>query len=483
VLGLLAIAGAPLLASVLLVRQVAVVAQSVAVGEAERLHGALERARAAYVEAARARKNAFQHAAEEVALRPALRDACRGRTDAAALAPLLDHELDHDAALIGAALAQPGRLTRRVRPDPADAALRLTVARALPEAPACAVELTYVTTVGERLSQDYQDLGATLREHRHLELIRQDLPLSYQLAFVAVVGGFALATALIAIFLARRVTRGIDRLVAATRRVAEGDLETRVGRGDAGAELAALGQAFDDMVGELGKSRERIAYLEKIGAWQEVARRLAHEIKNPLTPIQLAVQELHRQYAGDDARYRRTLDDARAIVEEEIAGLRRLVDAFSGFARLPAVEPRPLDLAVVVEEVAREQRELEPPLEVEVAAPAAPVVVDGDRLLLRRVLVNLVENARQAGARRVRLSWDAVAGAAELRVADDGPGVPPELGARLFDPYVTTKAHGTGLGLAIAKKTLLEHGGAIRLEPPAPAGGATFVITLPLRVA
>jgi nitrogen fixation/metabolism regulation signal transduction histidine kinase len=462
VLGLLAIAGAPLLASVILVRLVALVAQSVAVGEAERLHGALDRAREAYVEAARARKSAFQHAADEIAERPALRKACLGRASDREVAELLDAELADDPALAQAALALPGRLVRRVRPAAATEALRLSADLVLREAPGCAVELTYETPVGAALATDYQELGETLRAHRHLERIRRDLPPSYQLAFVAVVGGFALATTLVAILFARRVARRIDRLVSATRRVAEGDLETRVA--DAGKdELGDLARAFDDMVDELAVQKEQIAYLTKIGAWQEVARRLAHEIKNPLTPIQLAVQELHKTYAGGDARYRKTLDDARDIVEEEIAGLRRLVDAFSGFAKLPRVEAGPLDLAVVVEDVVREQRDVEPEVTLEIQAPAAPVTVSGDRLLLRRVLANLVENARQAGARRVTVAWSEDGGGARLVVTDDGSGVPAELAGKIFDPYVTSKPHGTGLGLAIVKKTILEHGGTIDL--------------------
>jgi nitrogen fixation/metabolism regulation signal transduction histidine kinase len=464
VLGLLAIAGAPLVASVVLVRQVALVAQSVAVGEADRLHASLDRARAAYLEATAARKQAFQHAGDELAARPALRDACRAGTADRAL---LERELDHDPDLAAAALALPGRVVRAERPAAETPRLTLTFDRALVEAPGCAVELTYETTRGAALADDYQALGEALRAHRHLEQIRRDLPPSYQLVFVLVVGGFALATTAAAIVYARRVTRRVDALVAATRRVVAGDLETRVDP-TGGDELADLGRAFDDMTAELALRRRQIDYLSKIAAWQEVARRLAHEIKNPLTPIQLAVQELHDRYKGDDPRFRKMLDEARDIVAEEIGGLRRLVDAFSAFAKLPRVEPKPIDLALVVDDVVREQ---EAP--VELAPPPAPAIVSGDRLLLRRALGNLVENARQAGATRVRIAWTDRG----LTVDDDGPGVPAELGERIFDPYVTTKPHGTGLGLAIVKKTVLEHGGAIALGR-SPLGGARFEISL-----
>jgi nitrogen fixation/metabolism regulation signal transduction histidine kinase len=326
---------------------------------------------------------------------------------------------------------------------------------------------------------DLQQLGEVLREHKTLERIRLDLPPSYRTAFVLVVGGFATATMLIAILFARAATRRIGRLVEGTRRVAEGDLNTRVALGGSD-ELSDLARAFDDMVVEIARSRTEIEYLQKIGAWQEVARRMAHEIKNPLTPIQLAVQQLQSKYQGDDPRFRKMLDDAGEIVTEEIAGLRRLVEAFSGFAKMPPVDKKRLDLAQVAEDVARDATAYEG-LALELVAPAAPVEVPADRLLLRRALVNLVENAAQAGAKRVRLAWEPdEEGGACITLDDDGSGVPDNLRPTLFDPYVTTKALGTGLGLAIVKKTILEHGGTIELAAGRSTwGGAQFLVTLP----
>ena len=468
VLGLLAIAGAPLVASALLVGQVATVAQSVSVGEAERLNAALDRSRDAYAEATDARKTAFQRAADAVAERPALRAACLAGADPR---PALAAELARDPSLERVLFASGAGAIEEARALSDRPRLRLRLVRSIAEAPACALALTYHTERGAQLEEDFQHNGQMLAEHRHLERIRRQLPPSYRLVWILVVGGFALLTTGIAIVFARRTSRRIDRLVSATRRVAEGDLGERVAP-PWKDELGDLARAFDHMVGELSRSREQIDYLQKIGAWQEVARRLAHEIKNPLTPIQLAVQELESQYRGDDGRFKRTLGDARAIVEEEIANLRRLVDAFSAFAKLPRVEPQELDLALVVDDLTREHA-------VEVVPPAAPVSVAGDRLLLRRVLVNLVENATQAGATQVRVSWGVERGAARLTVEDNGPGLPAELTARAFDPYVTTKPHGTGLGLAIAKKTILEHGGDIVAVPSA-LGGAGFRILLPL---
>src|SRR5262249_29183246 len=154
------------------------------------------------------------------------------------------------------------------------------------------------------------------------------------------------------------LSRRLGQLTAAVRDVAGGRLDVRA-RVTGRDEVAELGHAFDDMVVELAESRARIAYLERIGAWQEVARRPAHEIKKPLTPIQLAVQQLGNKYAGEDLRFRKLLDESTEIVAEEIGTLRRLVEDFSAFAKLPRVAPAPLDLGELVADVVRAHPEWE----------------------------------------------------------------------------------------------------------------------------
>jgi two-component system nitrogen regulation sensor histidine kinase NtrY len=256
-------------------------------------------------------------------------------------------------------------------------------------------------------------------------------------------------------------------------------------------EVGDLTRAFNAMVRDMRESRERIAYLSRIGAWQEFARRLAHEIKNPLTPIQLAVQELHRSYRGDDKRFARTLEDARAIVEEEIATLRRLVSEFSEFARLPEAHLSPADLGVFVREAVEapfrgdESEDEGPPVEVVGEIEQTPLPAQIDAMLLKRCLDNLIRNASQAirGTGRPGHVWVAARRDDDdvlIEVRDDGPGVPEDARTRIFDPYYTTKSEGTGLGLAIVKKIVLEHGGEITCSA-APEGGACFRISLPPR--
>jgi nitrogen fixation/metabolism regulation signal transduction histidine kinase len=267
------------------------------------------------------------------------------------------------------------------------------------------------------------------------------------------------------------------------------------------------------MLSEMQQSRARIVYLQRIGAWQEMAQRLAHEIKNPLTPIQLAVQECHRKYDGADSKFRSLLDTTLEIVEEEVGTLRRLVGNFSSFARLPQAELREADLRDFVRECSEQLGHLEHAddagnigaessgeldaltphnVKVEWEVPRAPLPAAIDRQMLRRVLVNLVRNAAQAvrDARAAGAAPDAMLGhvvvsarpdddGAIIAVEDDGPGVPDDMRDRIFDPYFTTKVDGTGLGLAIVKKIVVEHGGSIEVGTSARLGGAKLEVRLP----
>jgi len=471
VAGLLTVALVPLLVALLLVREITAAAERVAAGEAARLQEPLERARDAYREAVSARKEAFRAQAALVATRPEILAACTAAAPVAQVRALLDQLLAADPLLGRAALELDGAERAVAERQFAEPMKNLDVDVPVTAASGCKLHLTYGFRA--RLLQDQQVIAESLREQRFLARVHRTLPSSYWTAFALLFGGVVAAVTVIAIVVARRTSRRIARLAEVTARVAEGDLEARVDVPGTD-ELADLGQAFNRMLVDLRRSRAEIEYLQKIGAWQEVARRLAHEIKNPLTPIQLAVQQLASKYAGDDPRFRKMLTDASEIVTEEVAGLRRLVDAFSGFAKLPRVEPQKLDLAVVIDDVARDA----PTVELE--RPSSPVLIAGDRMLLKRALVNLVDNAREAGAKHVRVAWSEAAGGARVVVDDDGPGVPADVAGRIFDPYVTTKDHGTGLGLAIVKKTLLEHGGDVVLDQTrSPLGGARFVLTIP----
>src|SRR5262249_41378022 len=200
--------------------------------------------------------------------------------------------------------------------------------------------------------------GDVVTRYHALEQSRGELYRGDVYAFGALLGATMLLTLVLGILLARGVTKRINRLAAAITLVAKGDMAVRVPV-TGNDELGDLARTFNDMLGEMAQSRARIEFLQRIGAWQEMAQRLAHEIKNPLTPIQLAVQECHRKYPGDDARFRALLDTTLEIVEEEVGTLRRLVGDFSNFARLPQAELRDASIREFLRECSEQLAHLE----------------------------------------------------------------------------------------------------------------------------
>ena len=460
----------PLVASAYLIDQLATVAASFADNEAKARLGPMEKALGVYTEVFQTTKNLQQEVAGRLSARPELVTPTAGGLDLVMRQEPGVHQIAVDDAT-----GQP--LAETSRPLPGPGWILRQVEHPLPDGRA--LRLGFAV---RDIQPDYQALNESITRAKSLADVRTALPAGYQKAFLFLLGGAALAAALFAVLAARRLTRRVNTLVLAARDVSAGRVETRValpGRD----EMAELGEAFNTMLDDLDATRRQVEYLQRIGMWQEVARRLAHEIKNPLTPIQLAVQHCVSQYSGADDRYKKLLTDTGEIVTEEIEGLRRLVDTFRTLGQLPKVESVPLGLGDVVEDLKNDPG-IAPRLALE--PPATPVNVRGDKLLLKRVLVNLVENAIHAGeeagsAGDVVVSWGpAGKEMVAVTVDDHGKGVAPGDRDRIFEPYVTTKTTGTGLGLAIAKKIALEHGGDLSIsETRAPTGGARFVLTLP----
>jgi len=230
---------------------------------------------------------------------------------------------------------------------------------------------------------------------------------------------------------------------------------------------------FDDIT--------RLLQAQRFAAWGEVARRLAHEIKNPLTPIQLSAERLtHRLADKLSAPDADMLSRATHTIVAQVAQLKGMVDAFSQYARSPEVHLEALDLNRLVREVLAlyESHATGIVLELDHSLPQ----VEGDAARLRQVIHNLLQNAEQAVAEvatpRIVVSTEAESASARLCVRDNGPGFPPDILARAFEPYVTTKSKGTGLGLAIVKKIVEEHNGSIEIRNR-DAAGAEIAIRLP----
>lgn len=317
-----------------------------------------------------------------------------------------------------------------------------------------------------RLTFSQADLVAT-----RAEVLRSFLSFAAVGLLLSVIVGFLVS---------RRITRPVEALTDAAEKIAAGTPGVTVDGRHASGELKNLIETFNAMTGDLKDATDKLLASERIAAWQEVARRLAHEIKNPLTPIRMSLETLlaASQRGPLDERFTRLFSESARAVLEEVDRLKRIVDEFSQFARLPRPELKAHDVSELVQSVMA----LYGPhdgvrFDVHVQ-PGARAKVDKDQLT--QVLVNLVKNAEEAmagrtGAIHVRVTNDTEC---RIEVEDEGPGIPPDLKARLFEPYVTSKPQGTGLGLAIAQRIIQEHQG--RLEAlDGVSGGALFRVSLP----
>ena len=476
VLGLLIVVLAPLGVSAYLIDQIGRITANFAASDAAARNESMTKALAAYRELFEIKKQLNIEVTARLATLPVIQHA----TTSTDLQPVLDSE--GRAASVTVRAPDGTVIATATRALPAGAEVR-TLEQALPGNNV--LEVGFAKPV--QLLDEHLHLAESLTTAQTVARVRSALPNGIQIGFLALVGGAALAAIALGFLAAGRATRRIEALVDVARAVSRGEAQARARMGG-NDEMAELGGAFDTMLDDLGRQRGQIEYLQRIGAWQDVARRLAHEIKNPLTPIQLAVQQCVSSYRGDDARFQRLLGDAGEIVEEEIAGLRRLVDTFRTLGQLPRVEAAAIELEGVVTDVGHDPAVGD---RLVVRAPDAadgPIRVRADKLLLKRVLANLIENGihagQEAGKRgQVTVSWaaDGSGTNAVIHVDDEGKGVGADARERIFEPYVTTKATGTGLGLAISKKIALEHGGDLVVaDEPAPGGGARFVLTVPL---
>ncbi|HYG69161.1 MAG TPA: ATP-binding protein, partial [Anaeromyxobacteraceae bacterium] len=288
------------------------------------------------------------------------------------------------------------------------------------------------------------------------------------------------AAALVGGLVARRITRPVEALQAAAARVATGDLDARV-EARAPGEVGELVDAFNRMTEDLARSRSKLAAAERIAAWREVARRLAHEIKNPLTPIAMSVETLREALDRKRPDFPELFAEGSQAISEEVRRLKRIVDEFSRFARLPAPELAPVAPEELVGAVLALYPAPPPGVtiarEVEDGLPA--VAADRDQLL--QVLLNLVRNGLDAMPRGGTLRLAARRDGADVAfaVADTGTGIAAADLPRVFEPYFTTKEGGTGLGLAIAQRIAEEHGGRLEVEST-PGTGTTFTLRVPI---
>jgi signal transduction histidine kinase len=306
------------------------------------------------------------------------------------------------------------------------------------------------------------------------------------IAYGVATGGILLAI-LASLWIAARVSRPIEQLAHAAEEVAAGNWEASVPereRGRGRDEVDVLARGFNHMTGQLAAQRERLVQSERVAAWRELARRLAHELKNPLFPLQLTVENLVRARELPEAEFDEVFRESTQTLGMEIANLKTIIARFSDFSKMPKPECERIDAKDAVERVralyesAAGQNESKINFKIELAAQ--PMSLYADPELLHRALSNLVLNAIDAMPEGGTLTLSAKprGDQVEIRIADTGAGLTPEECQRLFTPYYTTKQHGTGLGLALVQSVIADHAGTIAVENR-PGGGAIFIITLP----
>ncbi len=294
----------------------------------------------------------------------------------------------------------------------------------------------------------------------------------------AAVAGFFFSW-LFGVLLSRKILASIHALVAGARRIARGNLQHRVPESDAG-EIGALVRTFNQMVEDLSVSRRKLVQAERVAAWQEIARRIAHEIKNPLSPIQMSIETLRKTYDADHPEFPEIFEESTLAILEEVAALKRIVSEFSDFARLPKPNKIEQDLNLLVESTLSLYRSQEEESRLRFDSGAVPAVAF-DREQISRVLTNLLSNAFWAiaedGTVQVR-TYRSAAGVV-LEVRDDGRGMSAEVLAKVFTPYYTTRNDGTGLGLAIVQRIVEDHDGSVEIQS-AENEGTLVSICIPL---
>jgi two-component system, NtrC family, nitrogen regulation sensor histidine kinase NtrY len=295
-----------------------------------------------------------------------------------------------------------------------------------------------------------------------------------------------LVAIMVSFLLSGEIIRPIVYLEEATRRVSEGDFSFRI-LSRSGDELYSLVQSFNRMISELERSRIKLLQTEKVTAWQEIAQRMAHEIKNPLTPIKLAAQRILRRFQTTPEDLGRVLEDSVEAIVREVENLNTMLGEFRDFARLPAPAPERVSLIDMVSETVAMYTESRRDVNLDYGRIDPEIELSVDPAQIKRVLANLIGNAMDAieGSGTVSVEADLVRKGnnqyCRVQVRDTGSGIDEDDFRQVFNPYYTTKTHGTGLGLPIVERIVFDHHGQIWFESRKGVG-TTFYIDLPLEV-
>ncbi|MDC7226073.1 MAG: ATP-binding protein [Spirochaetales bacterium] len=347
----------------------------------------------------------------------------------------------------------------------------------------------YSVIISALLPQNLDETARSLTEAREVFLTfqknQQDFSVLLLVFYTFLSIPLILLSILISFLLSDEVIRPIVSLEAATRRVSEGDYSYRI-LTRSGDELSNLTKSFNQMMSELENSRKKILQTEKITAWQEIARQLAHELRNPLTPIKLSSERLLRKYKNDPENLSSVLEPAINNIITEVNALDNLLREFRDFSRIPAPSLSMQNISEIINETIDTYRMSYPGIKFKFSSEHESIELEVDPAQMKQVFSNLLKNACEAlppvdGL--ISIQTDLVrkgnSSYCRIRVQDNGSGIDPEKQEQVFNPYFTTKTEGTGLGLPIVERIIFDHKGQIWFESDK-GHGTTFFIDLPL---
>ena len=327
--------------------------------------------------------------------------------------------------------------------------------------------------------EDIAGLSRQIAEAREVvDVARErDMRRGIKATYIVAAASFWLLSLALLVYMAHRISRPIQQLTAGLTDLSSGDLSARVKerRDD---EIGRAIKAFNDMAEKLQESTERLVYLRQLASWQTLARKMAHEVKNSLTPIRLTVEEMMARYEDSDRGF---MEQATQIVVDEIEALERRIRAFSQFASEPPVRPGELDVNALLQERVAFLKTAHPEVAYECRLADEVHHVMADQDLIKGILTNLLENAAEAAGEggRILAVTAEENGRVAIEVHDSGPGLSEQARASLFQPTISFKKRGMGLGLSIARKSALLSGGDILLVK-GELGGAGFRVLLPV---
>jgi nitrogen fixation/metabolism regulation signal transduction histidine kinase len=323
----------------------------------------------------------------------------------------------------------------------------------------------------QRLSEEYTEAREQVQAAQERDLRRG---LTY--TFMVLAAGVWLVSLAALVFMTHRLSRPILQLTSGLSQLASGNFEARLEtrRRD---EIGRAIRAFNETAEQLERNRNRLVYLTQIASWQLLARKMAHELKNSLTPIRLTVEEMLARYGDNDRAF---VEQGAQIIVDEVEALERRVRAFSEFSAEPPVRPSPLNVNALLEERIAFLKSAHPEIAYSCRLAASLPMAFADEDLLKGILTNLLENAAEAAGAggTVLATTAAVSGRVAVEVHDSGPGLSEEARKSLFEPTISFKKRGMGLGLSIARKSALLSGGDILLVK-GELTGAAFRVVLP----